>query len=156
MYILEEFEEFDKYKTKVLKYVLYKKRTKYEVKQKFEKDIPEDLLEEIIENLEENGYISDISYIERSVDEFMLLKTLSIKEIKYKLISKGIKSSIIEDYIQNNKEDLEQYEVKSAIKIVCKNRTPKNEETVQLPWQVLCNKKDRCSFPHRPQKGEHK
>ena len=122
MYILEEFEEFDKYKTKVLKYVLYKKRTKYEVKQKFEKDIPEDLLEEIIENLEENGYISDISYIERSVDEFMLLKTLSIKEIKYKLISKGIKSSIIEDYIQNNKEDLEQYEVKSAIKIVCKKQ----------------------------------
>ena len=130
MYILEEFEEFDKYKTKVLKYILYKKRTKYEVKQKFEKDIPEDLLEEIIENLEENGYISDISYIERSVDEFMLLKTLSIKEIKYKLISKGIKSSIIEDYIQNNKEDLEQYEVKSAIKIVCKKQ--KNMDEMEI------------------------
>ena len=28
-------EEFDKIKTKVLKYILYKKRTKQEIKQKF-------------------------------------------------------------------------------------------------------------------------
>lgn len=63
MYTLEEF---DKYKTKVLKYVLYKKRTKYEVKQKFQKDIPEDLLDEIIENLEENEYLSDEIYIRKS------------------------------------------------------------------------------------------
>ena len=131
MYTLEEFEEFDKYKTKVLKYVLYKKRTKYEVKQKFLKDIPDELLEEIIENLEENGYISDTNYIERAVDEFMLLKTLSIKEIKYKLISKGIKSNIIEDYIQNNKEDLEQYEVKSAMKIVCKKQKDMDEMEIK-------------------------
>ena len=32
---IEEFKEFDKLKTKVLKYVLYKKRTEYEVRQKF-------------------------------------------------------------------------------------------------------------------------
>ena len=131
MYTLEEFEEFDKYKTKVLKYVLYKKRTKYEIKQKFSKDIPEDLLEEIIQNLEENGYISDTSYIERSVDEFKALKTLSIKEIKYKLISKGIKSSIIEDYIQNNKEELEQYEAKCAIKIACKKQKDMDETEIK-------------------------
>lgn len=58
-------EEFDKYKTKVLKYVLYKKRTRYEVKQKFLKEIPEDLLNEIIENLEENGYLGDRLYIRK-------------------------------------------------------------------------------------------
>ena len=58
-------EEFDKYKTKVLKYVLYKKRTRYEVKQKFLKEIPEDLLNEIIENLEENGYLGDKLYIRK-------------------------------------------------------------------------------------------
>lgn len=63
MYTLEEF---DRYKTKVLKYVLYKKRTKYEVKQKFQKDIPEDLLEEIIENLEQNEYLGDEIYIRKS------------------------------------------------------------------------------------------
>ena len=99
MYSIEEFKQIDKYKTKVLKYVLYKKRTKYEIIQKFEKDIPEEILEQIIEDLEENGYISDENYINRAVDEFISLKTLSIKEIKYKLFSKGIKSNIIEDYI---------------------------------------------------------
>ena len=35
-------EEFDKQKTKVLKYVLYKKRTIYEVKQKFKREINEE------------------------------------------------------------------------------------------------------------------
>lgn len=59
-------EEFDKLKTKVLKYVLYKKRTIYEVKQKFQKDIPEDILDEIIQNLEENKYLSDEIYIRKS------------------------------------------------------------------------------------------
>jgi len=59
-------EEFDKQKTKVLKYILYKKRTKYEVKQKFHKEIPEELLKEIIQDLEENNYISDETYIRKS------------------------------------------------------------------------------------------
>lgn len=59
-------EEFDKQKTKVLKYVLYKKRTKYEVKQKFQKEIQEEMLEDIIQNLEENKYISDEIYIRKS------------------------------------------------------------------------------------------
>ena len=59
-------EEFDKQKTKVLKYVLYKKRTKYEVKQKFQKEIPEEMLVDIIQNLEENKYISDEIYIRKS------------------------------------------------------------------------------------------
>lgn len=59
-------DEFDKQKTKVLKYVLYKKRTIYEVKQKFQKCIPEDLLEEIIQELEENKYLGDEIYIRKS------------------------------------------------------------------------------------------
>ena len=40
-------EEFDKLKTKVLKYVLYKKRTEQEVWQKFSKEFDEDILEDI-------------------------------------------------------------------------------------------------------------
>ena len=44
-------EEFDKEKTKVLKYVLYKKRSENEIRRKFEKEIGSDLLEDIIEYL---------------------------------------------------------------------------------------------------------
>ena len=131
MYTIEEFEEIDKYKTKVLKYVLYKKRTKYEIIQKFSNDIPERILEIILEDLEENGYIGDEKYIERAVDEFMALKTLSIKEIKYKLLSKGIKSNIIEDYFQNNKEELQEYEKRCVIKIIAKKQNEMDEYEIK-------------------------
>ena len=85
-------EEYDKQKSRVLKYVLYKKRSKQEVKNKFYNDIEENMLEDIICELEENGYINDNNYIERAVNEFIALNNLSIKEIKYKLIEKLISS----------------------------------------------------------------
>ena len=96
IYSLEEFEKFDKMKSKVLKYVLYKKRTEQEVRQKFAKELEEKILNDIIEELKENSYIDDYNYIERAVNEYTNLKSLSIKEIKYKLYSKGIKSSLID------------------------------------------------------------
>ena len=49
-----------------LGYVLYKKRTIYEVKQKFKREINEELLDEIIQNLEENNYLNDEIYIRKS------------------------------------------------------------------------------------------
>jgi len=78
-------EEFDKAKTKVVKYILYKKRTESEVRTKFKNDIDEIMLDDIIECLKENNYINDYEYIEKQVNEYMNLKILSIKEIKYKL-----------------------------------------------------------------------
>ena len=52
-------EEFDKEKTKVLKYVLYKKRSENEIRKKFENEIEQNLLEDIIEYLKEAKYIDD-------------------------------------------------------------------------------------------------
>ena len=45
-------EEFDKLKTKVLKYIMFKKRTEQEVRLKFKEDSGE-LLEDVIEELKE-------------------------------------------------------------------------------------------------------
>lgn len=123
-------EEFDSYKTKVLKYVLYKKRTKQEVKNKFYNTIETDILEDIIENLEENGYIDDTNYIVRSINEFKALNNLSIKEIKYKLYSKGVSSSLVEDYISNNIEDLLEYELDSAKNIAIKKENLMEEQDI--------------------------
>ena len=67
---LYNIEEFDNAKTKVLKYILFKKRTEKEVRQKFSSSLDENLLEDVIENLKENGYIDDQNYIERAVKEF--------------------------------------------------------------------------------------
>ena len=58
-----------------------------------------------------------MEYIKKAVNEFSCLKNLSIKEIVYKLMSKGIKKSQIDDYILDNKDKLEEYELKSAINI---------------------------------------
>ena len=107
-------EEFDKYKSKVMNYIMYKKRTKYEVINKFEKSIPQDILEDLIEYTEEVGYLNDTEYIKKAIKEFICLKNLSIKEICYKLISKGIDKNKIEDYISEHSEELDEYELNSA------------------------------------------
>ena len=111
--------EFDEIKTKVLKYVLYKKRTEAEVRRKFS-NIEDILLDDVINYLKEEKYIDDMNYIKRAVNEFVNINTLSIKEIKYKLQSKILEYDLIEKYINNNMEKLLEYERKSAKKIYAK------------------------------------
>lgn len=116
---MEDIVAFDALKTKVLKYILYKKRSESEIRRKFT-DVSENLLDDVIEHLKEIGYINDEVYIERAVNELMNLKNLSIKEINYKLQSKGIDRNIIDKYVTNNYEKLEEYEMQSARNIVNK------------------------------------
>lgn len=113
-------DEFDKLKTKILKYVLYKKRSKNEVIRKFKNECDQNMLEDIIANLEENGYINDNEYIRKSVNEFVAIRNLSMFEIKYKLISKGINPNDIDDFFNENYDELLEYEKKSAKNIVNK------------------------------------
>ena len=122
-------EEFDKLKTKVLKYILYKKRTKNEILQKFSNE-DQEILEEIISYLEEAGYINEQEYIEKSIREFMNLKNLSIQEIQYKLLAKGLEKEKIEDYISEHKEELDEYEMKSAKKIIQKKQSIQEIEEI--------------------------
>ena len=123
-------EDFDLAKTKILKYIMYKKRTENEVRLKFNKTIENELLEDAIEDLKENGYIDDNKYIKRAINEFMALKNLSIKEIKYKLMSKGISRDIIDDYISSNIDELINYETQSAKNIVSKKSNIEKEEII--------------------------
>ena len=124
-------EEFDKAKTKILKYIIYKKRSENEIRKKFSKEFDENLLEDIIEYLKEANYINDKEYIEKAINNFMILKNLSIKEIKYKLISKGLDKNKIEDYICENKEELEEYEIKSAENIFYKKTNSMEDEEIK-------------------------
>lgn len=126
---MEYIEEFDKLKTKVLKYILFKKRTENEVRHKFKSDEGE-LLNDVIDELKDLGYIDDKQYIERAVREFMNLRNLSIKELEYKLISKGIKKDLIDNYIYDNKEMLLEYEMKSARNIIIKRINSQEKEDV--------------------------
>ncbi len=124
-------EEFDKAKTKILKYIMYQKRSEKEIINKFSKTIEENLLEDIINYLKEAGYINDKEYINKKIKEFILLKNLSIKEMQYKLLQKGLKKSDIEDCIFENIEKLEEYEQKSAQNLVLKKSNTMEVEEIQ-------------------------
>lgn len=124
-------EEFDREKIKVLKYILYKKRSENEIRNKFSKSIEENLLEDIIQYLKEAKYIDDKEYIEKTINNFKTLKNLSIREVKYKLMSKGISKNDIDEYMYENREEMEEYEIKSANNIFYKKSPSMENEDIK-------------------------
>lgn len=128
----KQIVEFDELKTKVLKYIVYKKRTEKEVRQKFSSSsIDQNLLDDVIESLKENGYINDDSYIQRAMNEFLAINTLSLKEIRNKLYAKGIESDIIDTYFSNHEEQLEEYEMACARRIAMKKQTQMERQDIE-------------------------
>ena len=99
----EEAEKQDKLRTKMLKFIMYKKRTEQEVRQKFQ-DEDENMVEDAIEFFKENNYINDFDYVDRAIKEYMAIKHLSIMEVSYKICQKGVNKSIVDDYICKNGE----------------------------------------------------
>lgn len=128
---MNNIEEFDKQKTKVFKYIMYKKRTEQEIRNKFRGQIQEEMLEEIIEYLKEANYINDYEFIEKQVREYMNLKTMSIKEIRYKLYAKGLDRKLIEKYVEKNYEQLKEYEEKCIEKIKQKKSGTMEEQEIE-------------------------
>ncbi len=124
-------EEFDKEKTKVFKYIMYKKRTEQEVRNKFKNQIPDEMLEDIIEYLKDAKYLDDNEFLEKQINEYKNLKTMSIKEIKYKLYLKGIDNKLIDKYIEKNYEELAEYEKKCIEKIKQKKSSTMSEEEIE-------------------------
>lgn len=70
-------------------------------------------------------------YVRRAVNEFMTLKNLSLREIKYKLYTKGVDKDAMEDYFYEHKEELEEYERKSAINICIKKQSTMEKEEIE-------------------------
>ena len=124
-------EEYDKQKTKILKYIIYKKRTEQEIRTKFKSTVDENVLEDIIEYFKEAGYINDYEFIEKQVNEYMVLKIMSIKEIRYKLYSKGLDKRLIEKYIDENYDQLKEYELKCIEKIKTKKAHTMEEQEIK-------------------------
>ena len=128
MYSLEEFDE---QKTKVMKYIVFKKRTEQEVRTKFANLIEPNMLEDIIEYLKEAQYLNDKEYIEKTINNFKILKNLSLKEVKYKLLAKGLNKNDIEDYFYEHKEELNEYEQKSAKNIFYKKQRDMEQDEIK-------------------------
>ena len=128
MYSLEEFDE---QKTKVMKYIVFKKRTEQEVRTKFANLIEPNMLEDIIEYLKEAQYLNDKEYIEKTINNYKILKNLSLKEVKYKLLAKGLNKDDIEDYFYEHKEELNEYEQKSAKNIFYKKQRDMEQDEIK-------------------------
>ena len=124
-------EEFDKEKTRVMKYIVFKKRTEHEVRTKFAGTIDENMLEDIIEYLKEARYLDDKEYIEKTINNFKILKNLSLKEVKYKLFAKGLSRNDVEDYFYENKEELNEYERQSIRNIFYKKQRDMDKEEIK-------------------------
>ena len=112
----EEAEKIEKLRNKMLKYIVYKKRTEAEIRQKFSEE-DENMVDDAIEYFKELNYINDSVYIERAVKEFMALKNMSIKEISYKICQ--------------NKEIMLEYEISSAKAIIIKKQSKQEESEIR-------------------------
>ena len=51
--------------------------------------------------------------------------------MKYKLLAKGLNKNDVEDYIYENKEELEDYETKSAENIIYKKSTSMEKDEIK-------------------------
>ena len=103
---------------KLMKYVLFKRRTTKEVKDKCKLlGFTEEYINEIIAYLEENGYLDDEKYVMKYILNIIKLKKKSIQEIRFDLMRRGIEERIIEKYIT---EDLRKFEIKSAMELAKK------------------------------------
>ena len=127
---LEEMKKIEDFRSRVLKYIVYKKRTESEIRKKFENE-DQDLLDDTIEYFKQQKYINDEDYIRRAVNEFIALKNMSIKEVKYKLVQKGINSNLLDDYICKNKEAKLEYEISSCKNIILKKSSKMEIENIK-------------------------
>ena len=101
-----------------------------EVRQKFPEE-DQNAVEDAIEYFKELGYIDDWNYIERSVQEFISLKNLSLKEIHYKLCQKGVSKGLVKQYIAQYEDELLEYEKNSAKKIWNKKIQNSDENSIK-------------------------
>ena len=114
---------------KLIKYVIFKKRTEYEIKQKCKQlNYTEEYTEEIIEYLKEAGYINDKIYITKYIDNIIKLKKDSLAEAKMDLLKRGIDINNLE---AEQIEKLEEHEEKSAIYLAQK-KSKAGEETEKI------------------------
>lgn len=103
---------------KLMKYVLFKKRTEKEIRQKCKQlDYSEEYTDEIVEYLKEAEYINDKVYVQKYIQNVLKLKTSSIFEIKMDLLRRGIDEDEIEKYID---DELYEFEERSAIALARK------------------------------------
>lgn len=77
--------------SKLMKYVIFKKRTEYEVREKCKTlNYTSDYIDEIIDYLKEAEYINDEIYITKYINNILKLKKSSVAEVRLDFMKRGI------------------------------------------------------------------
>ena len=122
---------------KIMKYVLFKKRTENEVRKKCTMlNYEESYIDEVIEYLKEAGYINDKIYIQKYINDITKLKHMSIAQIRMDLIQRGVDSDLIENCI--NDEMINQFEFESALYLL--NKKLRSGDDIEKIKRFLFNK----------------
>ena len=85
--------------------------------------------EDLMDNVK--SYINDDEYVVKTINQICALKNLSIKEIRYKLLAKGISKDKIDDYMSENREEMLEYEEKSASTVAYKKSSSMEKEEIK-------------------------
>lgn len=106
---MEKTAEYIKARGKAIKYIMYKFRTEYEVRNKLlELGFEEKVISKVIFDLIELEYINDEEYVKKFIESNIKSKKISKSMIKLKLKDKGIDVFIIDKYfIENDFDEIE-------------------------------------------------
>lgn len=117
--------EYLEAKSVAFKYVVYRKRTENEVREKLKSlNYKAEMIEQIINELVEFEYLNDKLYARKFIEKN---KKDSISLLKMKLTNKGISKELIEECFNNNPYD----EVDKIIKLLDKKKYDDGLETSQ-------------------------
>lgn len=94
-------DEFEKAREKALSYILFKKRTGFEVRRKLERSgFEEAEINKVINHYLKLKYIDDEAFTEKFIDEWKRLKCESVNKLRLTLKKKGISNDLISKYIE--------------------------------------------------------
>jgi len=97
---------FDEARRAALKYILFKKRTVYEVEKKLENSgFSEDVISKVTAHYLELKYLDDELYTEKFIEEWKRLKYESYNKLIVRLKKKGISESIIYKCVDYSETD---------------------------------------------------
>ncbi len=111
---------------KIMNYVLYQMRTEAEVRKKCKLlKYEDDYVDEVIDYIKEAGYIDDIKYAKKYVENAFRLKHQSANELKISLLKKGIDEQIADEYTDT--PDVYDFEYESCKYVASKKYASTND-----------------------------
>ncbi len=101
--IFEKITQFDLFvesKRIALAYLNYRARSEKEIRERLQKeDIPEPILLQVLEFLKEHNLIDDEAWSKSFVNDKLIRKPVSSKQLAYGLAQKGVSKEVIEETI---------------------------------------------------------